>query len=148
MAISSFIDCYIKNRLIGFGPEHNGICPSEGLSENQLEQLKDQLTQLIPTNSMILDLHVWDIHFDEYLDDDWFFEAALGKPETAEWCSEQIKEFSLEQVNEFDLDYDQHEDPEMFESLVRAEALEFIKGWRENIAKGFGKALPKKNRKF
>ncbi len=85
---------------------------------------------------MILDLWDWDIHFEDYLTDDWLFEAAFGEPDTLDWCAQNLKDCFLEKTVEFWMDYNQHEDPVEFENLVKDGASEFIRNWRESLTKG------------
>lgn len=111
--------------------------PPSDLSEEKLQELKIRFNECVPLNSCIVDLWDWDVHFEDYLTDDWYFEAVFGSADTLQTCASELEEFFLEQVNSLDLDYNQHEDQESFRDYVREEAQQFIKNWRDNIYKRF-----------
>ena len=54
---------------------------TDGLSDDQVSALKDSLAACMPVNSMMLDLWNWDCHFENELEDDWYFGAAFGNDE-------------------------------------------------------------------
>ena len=110
--------------------------PPEALSDEDMEALTDSLNACIPVNSWITDLWDWDIHFERALEYDWYFEAVFGEA-AIQPCADELADFFLEKVEEFDMDYDQHTSPEIFEALVRDEAYKFIVQWRTNIAHRF-----------
>jgi hypothetical protein len=83
--------------------------PPATLSEEMLDELKDRLRECMPLDSMITDLWDWDIHFEEDLCDDWYFEAVFGA------------------------DYDRSSDDPEFEDLIHVEAVNFILGWRKRV---------------
>jgi len=132
------LDGYIRNRLIGSVSSHEEIYPPADLSEEQLEDLLDRLTELMPLDSIIVDLWNWDVHFEDYLDNDWFFEAAFGGIETLNGCAEELADSFLEKVDEFDMDYDQYPEYDIFQSKVREESRKFIAGWRNNVLSRYG----------
>jgi hypothetical protein len=108
--------------------------PPTKLSEEALGELRDRLNECMPLDSMITDLWDRDIHFEEYLGDDWYFEAVFGAASSIVQCAEELAEFFVEKCDEWGIDYDQSpdDDPE-FEGLVRQEAQDFIRGWRNNV---------------
>ena len=138
MVIPDFIYGYIRTRLTA--SEQREIYPPSGLSEEQLEELKDQLHECMPKNSIIVDLWDWDVHFEEYLSDDWYFEAAFGETDTLDVCAEELGDFFLEKVEEYGLDYDQYPDYNGFESWISEKSIEFIRSWRENVIRLFGQS--------
>jgi hypothetical protein len=107
--------------------------PPATLTEEQLLELKDKLNEFMPVYSMIIDLWDWDVHFEDYLSEDWYFEAVFGDDKSIDYCAENLAEFFLEQVVKFDLDYDQFGNEDFFEELVLEESKKFIVEWRENI---------------
>ena len=110
--------------------------PSE-ISEEDLEVLKDRLTDCMLLNSIIIDLWDWDAHFEKELSDDWFFEAVFGDKSSIEACAEELADYFHEQVDQFDMDYNQHEDKDLFRDIIFQEAIEFIKNWRDQIFRKF-----------
>ena len=107
--------------------------PFSILSEEQLEALKDHLRACMPLNSMIIDLWDWDVHFEDYLSDDWYFEAVFGDEAGVDPCSEELAEFFLEKCDEYGIDYNQTDDDPEFEELILTEAKKFIMGWRQAV---------------
>lgn len=96
--------------------------PPSFLNEDQLVELKDQLRACMPLDSMITDLWDWDVHFEEDLSDDWYFEAIFGDETNVGACSEVLAEFSLEKCDEYEIDYNQTASDPEFAALVFAEA--------------------------
>lgn len=107
--------------------------PPTELSDEDMDRLKDRLSGCMPRRSMMIDLWDWDIRFEDLLEDDWYFEAAFGTPDTVDECAEELTNFFLEQVDQWGIDYNQYEDPDGFEEMVSDEARKFIRSWRENI---------------
>ncbi len=116
--------------------------PPEGLSEDEEDRLKERLRDCMPLDSMMVDLWDWDIHFEDLLEDDWYFEAAFGLPECVDERGQELADFFLEQVDERDMDYNQQEDPDTFREMVEDEARKFVRSWRENIFKKLVHASP------
>ncbi len=113
-------------------------CPPSDLSEEELDELKRRLNECMPFNSIIIGLWDWDIHFEEDLGGDWYFEAAFGSSKSnIDHCIKELAEFFLEKVVEYNLDYDQHNDPDGFDKMVRKEAHDFIIAWRGKIVDRF-----------
>ena len=110
--------------------------PSE-TSEDELNELKDSFNEYIPVNSMIVDLWDWDIHFEDHLSEEWYFDSVFGSSTSLGQSVDELVDFFLEKVDEYDMDYDQQNDPESFKQLVREEALSLITCWRENIFNRF-----------
>lgn len=115
----------------GFDPKD--LYPWDGISDEEMEGLKDRLNKCMPLDSMIMDLWDWSIHFEEDLSDDWYFSAALGSPEELEFCASELADFFIEKSDEYAMDYDQYDDPDFFEEMVKDEAKRFVSGWRHNI---------------
>ena len=107
--------------------------PPGVISGEQLDELKDRLTECMPLDSMFIDLWDWDIHFERDLSDDWYFETAFGSASSLESCAEDLIAFFLEACSEYDIDYNQSPDDPEFENLVREEAIKFIRAWRNNL---------------
>ena len=100
--------------------------PAAELSEQQLRALKVCLNECMPLDFMITDLWNWDIHFEECLSDDWYFEAVFGSASSLRSCAEQLAEFFVEKCNENDMDYNQSQDDPEFESRIREHAANFV----------------------
>jgi len=90
----------------------------------------------MPLNFVITDLWDWDIHFEEFLGDDWYFECAFGSPSSLASCADQLAEYFGEKCGEYGIDYDYSPSEPAFESLVREQAAEFIFTWRNNTLLG------------
>ena len=119
-------------------PEHVTLTtpyPPAELTDVEVEALKARIDEAIPTNSMIVDLWDWDLHFERDLSDDWYFSAAFGPESLAGELAEELADYFLEKIEEYGLDYDQYNDPEVFSTLVITEAKKFITEWRNNIEK-------------
>jgi hypothetical protein len=125
------------------GQQHEGrFCietpyPPAELADDELDALKNMLRDQMPVRSMMMDLWDWDIHFEEDLESDWFFEAAFGPVSSEENCAEDLADYFLEKADECSMDYNQHDDYEEFEKLVCAEAIKFIRDWRTNLMNSF-----------
>ena len=112
--------------------------PPSALSEEGFGKLKDELRRCMPLDSMIVDLWDWDVHFEDALGYEWFFDAACGDESCVASCSEDLADFFLQQAEDLRLDYDQYDDYESFKNRVRTEATEFIGKWQGNLTKKFG----------
>ncbi len=106
--------------------------PPAILEDDELEALRSRLCKTMPRQSMMLDLWDWDLHFEEDLENDWFFEAAFGPDSSAEDCAETLADYFLEKAAEYAMDYDQCSSDD-FDALVQEEALQFINSWRNNL---------------
>lgn len=100
-----------------------------------LAQLVEQLNRCMPLESMMTDLWDYDVHFEDDLDTDWYFEAAFGDPDSLQGCSQRLAEFFMGKVSELSIDYNQSADDAEFEALVREEARNFIVEWRQRIVR-------------
>jgi hypothetical protein len=107
--------------------------PPTNLSDDELADMKAKLNACMPKDSMMIDLWDWDIHFEEDLGEDWYFEAVFGDSSTGGTCAEQLAAYFLEKAEERALDYDQVSDRETFEALVRKESQDFIIAWRNTV---------------
>ena len=145
MTFDDFVRTH-RNTLLGYHLLHEwfpGRChialpsPLSALSHGDLEELKHRLNACMPLQSFIVDLWDWDVHFEDDLGEEWYFEAAFGSTESLPHCASELGAFFLEQVERYDLDYNQYEDPEFFTVVVREETQQFIKHWRDNIFKRF-----------
>lgn len=109
--------------------------PPAELTDDKLELLKEKLNECIPLNTIITDLWDWDIRFEEYLSDDWYFSAVFGKKTSFVDNSQTLADFVLEKVEEYGMDYNQQDDPDWFSGHIFEEAKKFIQGWQTNILK-------------
>lgn len=119
-------------------PKHSTITvpyPPADLSDEELEKLRSQLDKALPRYSMMMDLWDWDLHFENDLSDDWYYDAAFGQQSSINALAKQLAEYFLEKVEEYSMDYDHHQDQDAFRSVVMEEARQFIVNWRQNIQK-------------
>jgi hypothetical protein len=130
-----------RNRLIGylmlteFSANPDALStpfPPSKLSEKALNELKCQLKRHMPLDSMIIDLWDWDIHFEDDLGDDWYFEAVFGAQASIEQCAKQLADFFFEKCNEYSIDYNQSPNDPDFEKLIQNQAENFILDWRNS----------------
>ena len=117
--------------------------PPDVRSDDELEDLKRRLNHCMPLDGLITDLWDWDLHFEESLEDDWYFAAVFGDPSGHDDCAEQLADFFLEACNEHGLDYDQHNNEEWFDEHVHDQAREFLLGWRKNVVRNYGSDIKK-----
>lgn len=113
--------------------------PPANLSDDELADMKTKLNACMPKDSMMIDLWGWDIHFEDDLGEDWYFEVVFGDAGTCDNCAEQLAEYFLGKVEDHALDYDQHADRETFEALVRKESQDFITAWRNTVFDRYAK---------
>ena len=119
-------------------PKHSTITvpyPPTELTDEELEKLRSQLDKSLPIFSMMTDLWDWDLHFENDLSDDWYYDAAFGQQSSINALAEQLAEYFLEKVEEYNMDYDSYQDPDAFRLLVMEKARQFIVNWRQNIPK-------------
>lgn len=108
--------------------------PHALLDESDLEDLKDRLIALMPRDSLIVTLWDWDVRFEQDLDDDRFFQAALGSDDTAGECAEQLASYFLVKADEFGIELGLDPGSEVEEAdMVYDEAMSFVEGWRKAI---------------
>lgn len=112
------------------------------LSDEEFEELKNNINGCMPLGSMMVDLWDDDVRFEEDLSKDWYIKAAFGTEESLSECAEQLEEFFLEQVERLSLDYNQKGEEDLFHDLIKDEARQFVKNWRKNIYSLFLKKGP------
>jgi hypothetical protein len=115
--------------------------PPAILSDEDLQILKERLNQWMPFDSMIVDLWDWDIHFEEQLGEDWYFETVFGPSSSIESCADTLAEFFLECIDEYNMDYAQNNWTDAdFEKWIKEQCSIFIKTWRQKIINEFTSA--------
>ena len=104
-------------------------------SDEDMVSVRELLRRAMPSDSMIYDLHDWDIHVEDgdSLSDDWLREAVFGDEDSVSECSEELADFFLQKCDEFGMDYDQSSDPEGFAVRVQETAEAFIRHWRSRL---------------
>lgn len=109
------------------------------LDESLLSTLKERLKSCMPLDTTITDLWDWDVHFEEDLDDDWYFQAAFGSSSSLDDCSTNLADFFLEKCAEYGMDYNEtgFDTGFSFSDLIREEATKFIVGWRQGVLTRF-----------
>lgn len=113
------------------------VWPPSVLTEEECEDLDDRLRGTMPRDSIILDLWNLDVHFEDDLDADWLYGCAFGPESSVDWCADALAEFFLDTCRRYDLDYDQHRDPEGFEEWLYDEVRKYVVDWRKAIAAEF-----------
>lgn len=113
------------------------------MSEEDESDAGGVLRNAMPRDSMILHLRDWDLHIEDggLLSDDWIREAAFGGEDSVAWCADELVDVFIEKCNEYDIDYDQHADPEGFRVLIQEAASAFVRQWRSRL-KEFHPSLP------
>jgi hypothetical protein len=104
-----------------------------------MDEFRARLRAAMPRDTMITDLWSWGVHFEDgdQLSDDWLVEAAFGSDDSLDDCVDQIVELFHSKVREYDMDYDQHSDPDAFDDLVTSAAHDFIVRWRQRMPSRF-----------
>lgn len=114
---------------------------SEGHNEaDSAENYHDQLVVLMPRDSMVLDLWDWDIRFEDQSFDD-LESAAFATNEELLVHADSLSDDFLRWIDEYAMDYNQSgwDSDEEFEGWIRQQCLDFMKRWRENVRREFGK---------
>lgn len=112
------------------------------LSDEEFEELKNNLNGCMPLGSMILDLWDENVRFEENLTSKWYIEAAFGTEDSLSDCATQLENFFLTHVENLALDYNQYGEELLFQELIRDEARQFVKNWRKNIYSLFIRKKP------
>jgi hypothetical protein len=129
---------YILENLTAGKIELDQPSPPALIEEEDLEKLRLILNEYMPKDSPVYDLWDYDLHFEEYLEADWYFEVLFGEEKTIDGNVEILTDYFLEKIEEFSMDYDQkigHE--KKFEEMVYNWCLQFIRDWRSNLHKNF-----------
>lgn len=116
--------------------------PPAELPEDRLQALKESLEECIPVGNLMTDLWNWDVHFEQQLDEDWYFDTVFGSESAVQVCASTLADFFLEKCDELSLDYDQDTDYPAFESMINEQALGFVRQWRANIVARFADQEP------
>lgn len=104
--------------------------PPSILNEEHLNELKGQLRECMPLDSMITDLWDWDLHFEKDLDYDWYFDTIFGDESRIDQSAESLSEYFLEKCDKYGIYYHQDDDDLEFEAMVLRQAKLFIIDWR------------------
>jgi hypothetical protein len=116
--------------------------PNAELQEDELWELKRRLNNLMPLESMIIDLWDYDLHFEETTFEATYFDVACGPADLANAEAESLQEEFLNWNIEYNMGYDQADWEEgEYEKWVLEECKNFIKKWRQNIYDKSIKAL-------
>lgn len=116
--------------------------PPSTLTDEELERLKERINQCLPVDGIFMDLWGWDVHFEDLLEDDWYFAAVFGDVSGIESCAEQLAEFFIAKCDEYDLDYGQWHRQEEFASEILELATTFLQDWRRNVVTQYGLGMP------
>ncbi len=108
--------------------------PPTELTEKELETLKDEFNALMPLDSFIVDLWDWDLHFENELSSDWYFEAVFGRKSTINLVAKELANYFMDKSEEYSIDYNQSQySREELYAHVMNESVKFILNWRMNI---------------
>ena len=104
------------------------------------EALKQRLTDLMPSNSIVKDLWDWEPH----LKDESFYDiesAAFCSEEEISTYAESLADETIRWIDEYEIDFNQDkwESPEAFALFVREECSKFMRQWRDNVRDEFGR---------
>lgn len=102
--------------------------------------LSERLVDLMPRDSMVLDLWGWDIRFED-VSFDGLEEAAFSDGDEQAAHAENLADNFLQWIDQYGIDYNQTgwDSDEDFEAWIRQQCLDFMKKWRENVRREFGK---------
>ena len=103
------------------------------LTEAELEGLKCLIRDQMPLESMILELWNYDLHFEEDLEDEWFFESAFGDADSEGFCVEELFNYFFEKNDEYEIYPNEFDSDDDFRSWIEEESLNFIRKWREKV---------------
>lgn len=103
------------------------------LTEAELERLKCLIRDQMPRESMILGLWNYDLHFEEDLENEWFFQAAFGDAVSEDFCVQELCDYFLEKNEEYGICDDKFDSDNEFRGWIEEESLNFIRKWREKV---------------
>lgn len=106
--------------------------PREDVPEDQQDELRETLIELMPLGFVFVDLWDWDRHFEVELGDDWLFDAALGSDDTEEDVVRALVDFYLEMDRDYDIDPGVLSPEELAEEL-HEEGVSFVRSWRSAV---------------
>ena len=104
------------------------------------DELRERLIELMPRDSMVIDLWDWDIHFEESSFDDIADAGFADDAELAQYADTLSSDFQ-QWIDEYDMDYNQQgcSSPEEFSEWIEQQCLDFMKKWRANVKIEFGR---------
>jgi hypothetical protein len=108
--------------------------------ETAYDVLKRRLVNLMPLDSMIIDLWDWDIHFEDETFDDIKSAAFCTDDEIESYAATLADDFEG-WIDEYGMDYNQPgwDSHEQFSAWIKEECLNFMKQWRANVRQEFGR---------
>ncbi len=87
----------------------------------------------MPSDSIVMDLWDWDIHFEEESFPDLAEALFADEGQLLEYAGYLTEDF-LRWIEKFDMDYNQHGwEPGEFEKWIAEECLLFMRKWQENV---------------
>lgn len=103
------------------------------------EANRERLISLMPRFSMVLDLWDWDIRFEDTFDG--LEDAAFAEGDEQVAVADSLADDFLQWIDQYDMDYDQTgwDSDDDFEKWIRQQCRDFMKEWRENVRREFGK---------
>lgn len=113
---------------------------SDENEDDEDAEMRERLIDLMPRDSMIMDLWDWDIHFEESSFDD-IEDAAFADDDELIQNAESLAIDFLQWIDEYGIDYDQQgwSSPEDFSEWIGQQCLDFMKKWRANVEGEFGR---------
>ena len=134
---------YILNVAQNYTNENINAYLNAGFRKDEEEvdsELRERLLDLMPRDSMLLDLWNWDIHFEDESFDDISNVAFSNNDELAEYANILAEDF-LRWIDEYEMDYNQQgwQSPDEFTDWIRQQSLDFLIKWRANVKKEFAR---------
>jgi hypothetical protein len=119
---------------------HPSIDNQRAGSEDEGEKLIERLVALMPCDTMVTDLWNWDIRFEDSSFDD-IVEAAFADEGDLAWYADALAEDFQRWIDEYGMDYNQQSwgSDEEFSDWIGEQCLEFMRKWRANVRKEFGR---------
>ncbi len=104
--------------------------------EEEDDELRETLIELMPRGSMVMDLWDWDIHFEETFDD--ITEVAFSEGDELAQHADALADNFIGWIDEYGMDYNQEDStPEEFSESIKKQCLDFMTKWRAAVRKEF-----------
>ena len=108
--------------------------------ESDDEALRERLVKLMPLDTRVTDLWNWDIRFEEESFGD-IEDAAFSDDDQLKAFAENLADDFLGWIDKWGMDYNQEgwNSDEAFEEWIRDECMDFMRRWRANVKREFGR---------
>lgn len=106
--------------------------------EDLVYEIKNKVSSTIPLQSIIFDLWDQDIHFEEELGSNWYFDAAFGSNACLDWCVTELASFVIDNQSRYGIPLIDMDDPDFNgEEFIAEESRSFVVDWRGNLRKKY-----------